>query len=225
MPNVLIIEKLGAFKELNIKKYKEEELYKKAGFKSNDGFKNVHSWNVVVKEKSYIISVYGKTNGRAGQENKYEFPPPIDNTLFFGNCLLTNQNDKNEIQDLSKVEWDAIYEELYGGFEDIVSEDSEEDDESEENDLPRTKDGYVKDGFVIDDSDDSSEYSDEEEEEVIVPKKTIKKTVVKKEKPTPKKKQTLFDKIETNVQEEKPQTQSDSSFLDCSKELEEEEYV
>lgn len=225
MPNVLIIEKLGAFKELNIKKYKEEELYKKAGFKSNDGFKNVHSWSIMVKDKSYIISVYGKTNGRAGQENKYEFPPPIDNTLFFGNCLLTNQNDKNEIQDLSKVEWDAIYEQLYGGFEDIGSEDSEEDDESEENDLPRTKDGYVKDGFVIDDSDDSSEYSDEEEEEVIVPKKTIKKTIVKKEKPTPKKKQTLFDKIETNVQEEKPQTQSDSSFLDCSKELEEEEYV
>lgn len=225
MPNVLIIEKLGAFKELNIKKYKEEELYKKAGFKSNDGFKNVHSWNVVVKDKSYIISVYGKTNGRAGQENKYEFPPPIDNTLFFGNCLITNQNDKNEIQDLSKVEWDAIYEQLYGGFEDIASEDSEEDDESEENDLPRTKDGYVKDGFVIDDTDDSSEYTDEEEEEVIVLKKPIKKTVVKKEKPNPKKKVTLFDKIETNVQEEKLQKQPDSSFLDCSKELEEEEYV
>jgi hypothetical protein len=222
MPNVLIIEKLGAFKELNIKKYNEEELYKKAGFKSNDGFKNVHSWNVVVKDKPYIISVYGKTNGRAGQENKYEFPPPIDNTLFFGNCLLTNQNDKNEIQDLSKVEWEAIYEELYGGFEDIGSEDSEEDDDSEENDLPRTKDGYVKDGFVIDDSDNDTEYTDEEEEEVIVPKKTVKKSVPKKEKPTPKKKVTLFDKIETNLKEEEIPK---SSFLDCSKELEEEEYV
>lgn len=223
MPNVLIIEKLGSLKELNIKKYNEEELYKKAGFKNNDGFKNVHSWNIVVKDKSYIISVYGKTNGRAGQENKFEFPPPIDNTLFFGNCILTNQNDQNEIQDLSKSEWDAIYEELYGGFEDIGSEDSEEEDDSEENDLPRTKDGYVKDGFVIDDSDDDTEYTDEEEEEVIVPKKTLKKNSVKKEKPIQKKKLTLFDKIETNVQEE---TQNQNqSFLDCSKELEEEEYV
>ena len=220
MPNVLIIEKLGSFKELNIKKYNEEELYKKAGFKNSDGFKMSHSWNVVVKDKPYIISVYGKTTGRAGQENKFEFPPPIDNTLFFGNCVLTNQNDKNEIQDLSKVEWDAIYEELYGGFEDIGSEDSEEDDDSEENDLPRTKDGYVKDGFVIDDSDNDTEYTDEEEE-VIIPKKTIKKTVVKKEKPIQKKKLTLFDKIETNIQEEVQK----SSFLDCSKELEEEEYV
>ena len=65
----------------------------------------------------------------------------------------------------------------------------------------------------------------EEEEEVIVPKKPVKKSVAKKEKPTPKKKVTLFDKIETNLQEEKSQSQSDSSFLDCSKELEEEEYV
>ena len=222
MPNVLIIEKLGSFKELNIKKYNEEELYKKAGFKNSEGFKVVHSWNVTLKDKPYIISVYGKTTGRAGQENKYEFPPPIDNTLFFGNCVLTNQNDKNEIQDLSKLEWDAIYEELYGGFDDIGSEDS--DEVSEETDLPCTKDGYVKDGFVIDDSDNDTEYSDEEEE-VIIPKKVIKKNTPKKEKSIPKKKLTLFDKIETNVQEETPETQCDSSFLDCSKELEEEEYI
>jgi len=83
MPIVIIIEKTGSIKELNIKNYNEEELYKKTGFKSSDGFKIATTWNVVVKEKSYIISVYGKTNGRANSENKYEFPPPIDNTLFF----------------------------------------------------------------------------------------------------------------------------------------------
>lgn len=219
MPIVLIIEKTGSIKELNIKNYNEEELYKKAGFKNSDGFQISTTWNVNIKEKSYIISVYGKTSGRAGQENKYEFPPPIDNTLFFGNCILINQNENKEIMSLSKTEWNSIYEELYGGFEDIGSEDSEEESE-EENELPRTKDGYVKDGFVVDDSDDS-EYSEEDEEEIIIPKKSLaKKTVQQPKKEKPKKKLTVFDKIEQPIEEPLQQ-----SFLDCSKELEEEEYV
>jgi hypothetical protein len=224
MTIVLIVEKNGSLKELNIKNYNEEELYKKAGFKNADGFQVATTWNIVVKEKSYIISVYGKTSGRAGQENKYEFPPPIDNTLFFGNCILTNKNENNEIVNLTKVEWNSIYEELYGGFEDIGSEDSEEESE-EENELPITKDGYVKDGFVVDDSDES-EYTDEDDEdkeEVIIPKKKLNKNITKpKTLEKPKKKLTVFDKIE------KPNEESESqqnTFLDCSKELEEEEYV
>ena len=175
MPIVLIIEKKGSVKELNIKKYDEEELYKKAGFKSAEGFKMATTWSIKIDDKSYCISVYGKTNGRAGQENKYEFPPPIDTTLFFGNCILVNQNDDKEVVSVSKSEWKEIYEELYGGFEDIGSEDSEEESE-EDDDLPRTKNGYVKDGFVVDDSDESEEY---EEEEVIVPKASKSKKTKK----------------------------------------------
>lgn len=227
MPIVLIIEKKGSVKELNIKKYDEEELYKKAGFKSAEGFKIATTWSIKIDDKSYCISVYGKTNGRAGQENKYEFPPPIDTTLFFGNCILVNQNDDKEVVSVSKSEWKEIYEELYGGFEDIGSEDSEEESEEDE-DLPRTKNGYVKDGFVVDDSDESEEY---EEEEVIVPKaskskKTKKEEPKKEELPKkPKKKLTVFDKIETVVEEPTQKNSEQTSFLDCSKELEEEEYV
>jgi hypothetical protein len=222
MPIVLIVEKKGSVKELNIKKYDEEELYKKAGFKSAEGFKMATTWTIKIDDKSYCISVYGKTNGRAGQENKYEFPPPIDTTLFFGNCILVNQNDDKEVVSVSKSEWKEIYEELYGGFEDIGSEDSEEESE-EDDDLPRTKNGYVKDGFVVDDSDESEEY---EEEEVIVPKASKSKKNKKEELPKkPKKKLTVFDKIETIVEEPTQKNSEQTSFLDCSKELEEEEYV
>jgi len=229
MPVVLIVEKKGSVKELNIKKYSEEELYKKAGFKSAEGFKIATSWNIKIDDKSYCISVYGKTNGRAGQENKYEFPPPIDNTLFFGNCILVNENENKEIISLSKPEWKEIYEELYGGFEDIGSEDSEEESEEDE-DLPKTKNGYVKDGFVVDDSDESEEYEDDEEEEVIISnppksKKTINKPKKEELPKKPKKKLTVFDKIETVVEEPTQKNSEQTSFLDCSKELEEEEYV
>ncbi len=108
MPTILIIEKQATIKELNVKVYSEEDLYKKAGFKSKEGFKLENSWDVTLKDKQYFISVYGKTNGRAGQENKYEFPPPIDNILFFGNCILVNQLEGEEVVSLSKCEWQQI---------------------------------------------------------------------------------------------------------------------
>jgi hypothetical protein len=95
--------------------------------------------------------VYGKTDGRANQENKYEFPPPIDNTLFFGNCIILNRVG-DIVSDLTETEWTAIYDKLYGGFEDLNSEDDSESDDDDG--LPRTKSGYVKDGFIVEDDDD-----------------------------------------------------------------------
>ena len=35
-----------------------------------------------------VIELWARAVGRAGQENMYEFPPPLDDVLFFGNCLL-----------------------------------------------------------------------------------------------------------------------------------------
>jgi hypothetical protein len=219
MPIVLIVDKLGSIKEVNIKTYVEEDLYKKAGFKKSEGFKLTTSWDVCIENKSYFISVYGKTIGRAGQENKYEFPPPIDNTLFFGNCILVNQLEGNGVISLSKIEWQQIYEKLYGGFEDIGSEDSEDELDENEEKLPLTKNGYLKDGFIVeDDSDiDSDSDSDYENKEVIIPKLPVSKKISEKK---PKKKLTVFDKIEITNE---PVIQN--TFLDCSKELEEEEYV
>jgi hypothetical protein len=212
MPSIIIVEKLGNIKAVQLKNYDESELYKKAGFKTADGFKCHTNWTVDIESKKYVICVYGKTNGKANQENKYEFPPPIDTTLFFGNCILVNQNEGEAVTSLSKAEWKKIYEHLYGGFEDIGDEDSEEESE-EDPDLPRTKNGYVKDGFVVDDSGESEDDT-EEEEEIEIPKPKPKK-----QKPEKKsKKQTVFDKIETTVE-------PTNVFMDCSKELEEEEYL
>jgi hypothetical protein len=57
--------------------------------------------------------------------------------------------------------WDKIYEKLFGGFEDLsatAKEDEEEEDELQN--VPsnkKTKDGYLKDGFVVDSSDGDDE--------------------------------------------------------------------
>lgn len=105
-------------------------------------------------------SVYGFTNGKAGQENKYELPPPLDTTLFFGDILIikteSNVSELNlkqiEVLDvITKKEWNTVYEEMFGGFEDLCSEDTEiSEDDSEMNEYEQTKEGYAKDGFVVD---------------------------------------------------------------------------
>lgn len=238
MPKLLIIDKTGTIKELNVKTYVKEELYKKAGFKTADGFDLITTWdiNTLNEEggKKYFISVYGKKTGRAGQENKYDFPPPIDSLLLFGSCVLVNQLEGEEVSSITEKEWDKIYEHLFGGFEDIGSEDSDVSEDSDEDEaMPKTKTGYAKDGFVVDDciEEESTEEEDVDEEtedsESVdsIPKKGKKvpkwaeKKTVKVTKPVAKKrKPTVFDKIESVVQEEE-------KVLECSDELEEEEYL
>ena len=163
MPSIqiLIVEKVGTLKTLKLNSFLEEDLYKKAGFKTNEGFKLATTWSDIklTDGKMYSVSLYGKQSGRAGQENKYDFPPPVDSTLFFGNCVLVlkvGELEKEKEENLTLDLWNKIYENLFGGFEDIGSNDSEEEseDDSEDDLVPRTKSGYAKDGFVVEDSED-----------------------------------------------------------------------
>jgi hypothetical protein len=177
--SVVIVEKGGSLKSLTIKDYKEEELYKKCGFKKPDGFFKQTEWGNKIDGLKYITSVYAKTEGKANTENKYDFPPPIDSKLFFGSCAIVTSIKKSdnqlEITSLSLELWNKIYEKLFGGFEDLTTtcvEDEEEEDELDNiSASKKTKDGYLKDGFVVDsdssDKDDEyeSEYSDDDEDE------------------------------------------------------------
>jgi hypothetical protein len=173
---VVIIEKSGTPKSLNIKDYKEEELFKKCGFKKSDDFIKHTTWPVKIEGKRYSIAMYGKLDGKANMENKYDFPPPIDTKLFFGNCVILakvkNDEGKQVYTNLSLELWEKIYEKLFGGFEDLAStaiEDENEIDELES--IPKekkTKQGYLKDGFVVDsdcDGDDDEDDDDETEED------------------------------------------------------------
>jgi len=172
--NIIIVDKNGALKMLSIKDFKEEELFKKCGFKKADDFEKHPNMNVKLNGDKYIIEVHAKTNGRAGSENKYDFPPPIDTKLFFGTCaIVAKKQDLNgsgnfKYFNLTLELWEKMYEKLFGGFEDLVLTAIEDENEIDElENIPKekkTKDGYLKDGFVVDSSDTEEEISGTEEE-------------------------------------------------------------
>jgi hypothetical protein len=237
MPAILIIDRNSVVKPYNAKVYSEEDLYKKAGFKSKEGFTKHAEWKVEINKKECTVEIYGKTNGRAGQENKYEFPPPIDNILFFGSCVLVCKS-QNEVIDISPKDWEIIYDQLYGGFEDISSKDTDDESDEEDDALPRTKEGYVKDGFIVETETEDSEYSEEETPVVVAKKKPATKPKKNPEQ-NPSKKNVSYAKVHPHSSEEPDafpeniklkvlpidEPPLDELYLSCTDELVEETYV
>lgn len=159
--NIIIVDKLGSLKIHVIKEYKEEDLYKKCGFKKPDGFIKQTEWNVKCNGEKYDIHLYGKLEGKANMENKYDFPPPVDKQLFFGSCILVGfQKDSQGnkiIISLTLELWDKMYEKMFGGFEDLTVV-ALEDELDVIPDSKKTKvGGYLKDGFVVDDNEECDE--------------------------------------------------------------------
>lgn len=186
--NIIIVERLGALKGLIVKDFNPEELFKKCGFKKADGFCQQFAWNIKHRGSKYSIELFAKKTGRANSENKYDFPPPVDNKLFYGCCALVAHykypDGRKIYTNLPVSMWEEMYNTLFGGFENL--DDTAEEDENEEDELElipkehKTKQGYLKDGFVVDSEDssideihDSSmdtasiEEETEEEEQVI----------------------------------------------------------
>lgn len=175
---IVIVSKTGSLSQSIVETNKETTLdelttvlSKKCGNKKSDGFSCYHTYkyknknNKKDKSKSaasasatsvIYIDVWCKTDGRAGQENKYELPPPIDEIIFFGNIALVARIDQETACDLSIELWNKIYEKLFGGFEDLAT--TAQDDENEFDELAfvpaskKTANGYLKDGFIVDDS-------------------------------------------------------------------------
>ena len=172
---IIIVEKLGTLKELTVKEFKEEDLFKKCGFKKGDDFVKQTEWSLKMDGKKYRVSLYAKIEGKANTENKYDFPPPVDTKLFFGACALVcysiDGSGKSVPQSMNLVQWNKFYEKLFGGFEDLSATCAE--DECEIDELAgisadkKTKNGYLKDGFVVDseEDDENAAYDSEENED------------------------------------------------------------
>ena len=174
--DIIVVEKNATLKTLVWKDNKVEDLYKKCGFKNPDGFKKQTEWKSKMNGKQYFVSVYAKEEGRANTENKYDFPPPIDTRLFFGSCAIVleeTENGSKKYTSLNVELWEKIYEKLFGGFEDLKMTIAEDDDEEDElANVPaskKTKQGYLKDGFVVDsdaeDDEDECYSSDEDDDD------------------------------------------------------------
>jgi hypothetical protein len=165
MTDVVIIQKTGELKQINVKSLQLSELYKKCGFRKSDGFALRHTWKSKLNGESICVSVFSRDSGKANTENKYDLPPPVDTTLYFGNLALVAHTeescDDNNLTDLTTKEWNLIYEKLFGGFEDLNATADQDEFESDELDsVPseyKTKSGYLKDGFVVDSGEDDDE--------------------------------------------------------------------
>lgn len=186
--SIVLIETNGTIKTLKTKEVSPETLYKKCGFRVNDDFLCRHTWQVKLKgdAETMAISIWAKKTGKANFENKYDLPPPLDKELFFGTCAIVRTDINGTFVDLTKETWLKVYEQLFGGFEDIGDEDEYSEDELENVDPSLlTAHGYLKDDFVVSDKDalESGEVSAAEEIEVVVApvkKKRVSKTPVDK---------------------------------------------
>lgn len=156
MTHILLIEKNGDICESKIKDFSIDNLYKKCRFRKPDGFENRANWSIKIDGERINVALYCKDKGKSGTENKYDLPPPVDSNLFFGPLLLVRfADDKITPMDLSSELWNKVYEKLFGGFENLDATAQEDEEEIDElADLPnemKTKDGYLKDGFIVED--------------------------------------------------------------------------
>ena len=147
---IIIVDKNSSLKNLTVKDYKEEELYKKCGFKKPDDFAKQTEWLIKMEGTKYYVDAYAKTDGKANSENKYDFPPPIDTKLFFGCCALVcrkkNEQKSFVFANLTIPLWNKMYEKLFGGFEDLALTCAEDELEIDELDsIPADK--KTKQGF------------------------------------------------------------------------------
>jgi hypothetical protein len=150
--NCIIVSKTGALKEIYlIDTELNKDHYKKLCATPptyEKSFKHQTTWRI--KKYSTEVELWARTDGRAGQENKYEFPPPIDEFLFFGDCVLISRAP------FSAVLWKKMHAHLFGGFEDLTqladNDDNEPDELAAISKKKKTRDGYLKDGFIVDTS-------------------------------------------------------------------------
>ena len=129
---IVIVSKSGSLSECVVEPNKETTvgelavlLSKKCGYRNPEGFVCCHTWRYKNKKKlafpveneevipKYIyVDVWAKSDGRAGYENKYEMPPPIDEIIFYGNIALVARIDDETAINLTTDLWNIIYENL-----------------------------------------------------------------------------------------------------------------
>ena len=170
MTTIVLIEHNGNIKQTKSKDISRETLYKKCGFRNAEGFDKTTTWSVEYNKEMVNIELWAKTEGKANNENKYDFPPPVDNDLYFGSCALIRVDNKGGIINLTSELWVKVYDKLFGGFEELTNEDDDEEEEEAEDEVVNVKNvkknkrGVKKKNVVDDEADVEAEASDEDAE-------------------------------------------------------------
>ena len=160
MVSVVVINNTCTIHENEIHTLNQFNLNKLYQHKTNTSISLLHVFDVL---ENICVGVFGTQQGNAGNENKYELPPPIDNILLFGNIIIVGFDSsaenldvenifKNSLVSIGKKEWCKYYENLFGGFDTLSNSENDATSQSDIYDsLEKTKSGYALDGFVVND--------------------------------------------------------------------------
>ncbi len=123
----------------------------------------------IFKKYGYQYAFYGyqesqDNDGNNLSINKHDLPPPIDQILIYGSIFVLKREAKNndKIVTLSLTEYQDLYDDLFGGFESLGSQDTDEEEEEEYNSEDEDPD-YIPPSHTSTD-DDMSDYVDKTEE-------------------------------------------------------------
>ena len=98
--------------------------------------KKVYTWDFDEDK----IEMYGYINGKEKDINRLELPEPLENKFYYNELVFFSLNENNEYIDLDEEDFEDFYDMIFGGFDDIDSEDSGEN---------FTDDEYEDDNFIV----------------------------------------------------------------------------
>ena len=164
MKKVIVVSQSGLPIEKEINKLSSNCISRTLSKKGKGKIQNINNWEI----DGHDIKLYGFEDGEAGEENKFELPPPVDEKLLFGELLFAKLTDE-KLDNLDIDEFTEFYNETMGGFEDLEdSEDSEEEDgllvydSDEDSDWKPPSNENESD---YSDSESESDYGEEDDEE------------------------------------------------------------
>lgn len=227
MPNILVVERDRSIHAVKMKEYDESILYKKAKQFKPDGFLLRATWTVMFRDKEHSVSLYARNvNGRINTENKYVFPSPVDKEVYFGSCVLVGRRD-GSVESLTPEDWTMFHGEGKELLVDLptnhfIPVDGEEQEEEKKRKRAENETDASSTFFGIPVDQTKKPKVPKEKKSKLPKEKKVKVPKVKKEKkvkePKPKKRKKM-------TWNERDNEIILSEFLDCTTELEAEEYV
>lgn len=109
--SIIIVDKVGTLKPLNVKTFNKDELYKKCGFKKDTNFSLKYTLNMKLNDKNYYFSFYGKSDGKNNFENKFPILSVL-NIKIYGNFAIVGYDENQLPINLTMDMWNCISEQL-----------------------------------------------------------------------------------------------------------------
>ena len=132
MVKVVILERNGTISGIDISvrcKNIKSNLSKKIKLKGNGNILEICRWD----NNDYDIVIFGWNAGLNVNENKHEIPPPYEDNIYFGDICCCKFDKSNKLINFNVDDYVKFYNNNYGGFDELLSDDSYNDESDYEN--------------------------------------------------------------------------------------------